>query len=62
MLHSVVFIQRGFVDLGLQYEGTGGVRGSLLDTIGPEDHFAELALFPVPPLGKQVRGGVRGGW
>jgi CRP-like cAMP-binding protein len=48
VLHSVVFISRGFVDVS--------VFGQLLETLGPDDHMAELALLPVPAtLGEEVR-------
>ena len=48
VLHSVVFISRGFVDVS--------VYGQLLETLGPDDHMAELALLPVPAtLGEEVR-------
>ena len=48
VLHTVVFISRGFVDVS--------VYGQLLETLGPDDHLAELALLPVPAtLGDEVR-------
>ena len=52
--------------LRLQVSGTGCVQGVLLDTVGPKEHFAELALLPVPHgLGKEVRwadGAAAAGW
>ncbi len=73
VLHDVLFVQRGLVDISVGVTGvrrTGGTGDDaeaddpqyhvleapacLLETLGQDDCLAELALLPVPQLGKDV--------
>ncbi|KAL4451791.1 hypothetical protein ABPG75_007453 [Micractinium tetrahymenae] len=57
-LSSTGSIHDGTGAEGAQYHVLGA-PACLLETLGPDDCLAELALLPVPPLGKEVPQAVR---